>query len=436
MQHLLTALDDIAAQASTITKVDLLRLELGRTPELKDILVWMLDPTKTFGILDLHPTEGEPMQLNEFLTQLQTRKLTGDAARREAGKFPCPELILRILNKDPKAGFGAALVNKACSGLIPEYPYMRCSLPKHVKGLKDFPWSTGIIAQLKADGMFLMASKDLEGVVSLQSRQGSMFPLAPFEKIVAEIREVLPNNTQIQGEFLVRKDGDILPREVGNGILNSVLKGGIFAENEEVIFQVWDCLAHNLVVPRGVIPKPYKSRFSELNFAIAGAKNIFPIEYRIVYSKEEAYEYYTETLKKGYEGLILKDPNMNWFDGTSKSQIKLKLEVDVDLKIVGFNEGKGKHAATFGSVICQTNDGLLEVSVSGFKDAVRKAIWADRVELLDTIMTVKANQIMTPSSEGKKHSLFLPRFVELRKDKVVADSLQQVIDQFESAING
>jgi hypothetical protein len=49
-------------------------------------------------------------------------------------------------------------------------------------------------------------------------------------------------------------------------------------------------------------------------------------------------------------------------------------------------------------------------------------------------MAVKANDIMAPTGKKTKWSLFLPVHVEIRDDKTVADSLQQVKDQFESAI--
>jgi DNA ligase-1 len=48
-------------------------------------------------------------------------------------------------------------------------------------------------------------------------------------------------------------------------------------------------------------------------------------------------------------------------------------------------------------------------------------------------MTVKANDIMPPTGSNGRYSLFLPRFVELRLDKTVADSLQRVKDQKEAA---
>ena len=119
----------------------------------------------------------------------------------------------------------------------------------------------------------------------------------------------------------------------------------------------------------------------------------------------------------------------------SKDQVKFKLEVDVDLKIVGFRDGTdGKRtAATFGSVICQTSDGLLEVAVSGFKREMELYLHENRDSVMHKIMCVKANEVSKPSESNELHSLFHPRFVELRDDKYEADTLQDVIDQFEAA---
>jgi ATP-dependent DNA ligase len=42
--------------------------------------------------------------------------------------------------------------------------------------------------------------------------------------------------------------------------------------------------------------------------------------------------------KRGLEGTIIKAANAGWKDG-KPYQIKMKLEMDIDLRIVGFNYG-------------------------------------------------------------------------------------------------
>jgi DNA ligase-1 len=43
--------------------------------------------------------------------------------------------------------------------------------------------------------------------------------------------------------------------------------------------------------------------------------------------------------KRGLEGTIIKAANAGWKDGKPTYQIKMKLEMDIDLRIVGFNYG-------------------------------------------------------------------------------------------------
>ncbi len=102
---------------------------------------------------------------------------------------------------------------------------------------------------------------------------------------------------------------------------------------------------------------------------------------------------------------------------------------------MGFREGTpGKRTAdTFGSVICRTSDDLLEVAVSGFKRDLEKYLNENRDSALHMIMAVRANEVSKPTDSNPLHSLYHPRVVELRKDKDTADTLQQVIDQFEAA---
>ena len=64
--------------------------------------------------------------------------------------------------------------------------------------------------------------------------------------------------------------------------------------------------------------------------------------------------------------------------------------------------------------------------------AERKTFSSLRKELIGSIMTVKANAVLTTA---KGSSLFLPRFVEMRADKQTADSLESIKEQFDNFFN-
>lgn len=418
-------------------------------PSFKRVLVAALSPAITYGVKVLpNRTEGLAPGTNTFenapiwdvLDKLERRTLSGNAAREEIQKWinflteDSAWLFAQIILCDLRAGFGDSTVNKACPGLIPEYPYMRCSLPKKVK-LDTFDWAGGVISQEKADGSFVNIDKHASGVVLFRSRQGSPYPEVAMEKLANVFRTYIADDTQTHGELLVLEDGAVMARELGNGVLNSVLKGGALEANQTITAVVWDQIPLSAVKSKGKYEVPYKARLSSLirQLPPAGTEPVNLIPTKVVRSLAEARLHFKEMLQLKKEGTVFKNGAAIWKDGTSTEQVKLKVDFDCDLVIKGFEAGKGKNEVTFGSIICETSDGLLEVCVSGFSDAMRKAVSESRADYLETVMTVKANGIMSPSGAGK-HSLFLPRYAEFRLDKKVADTLQQVQEAFDAAV--
>jgi DNA ligase-1 len=136
----------------------------------------------------------------------------------------------------------------------------------------------------------------------------------------------------------------------------------------------------------------------------------------------------------GIEGTVIKNPNGIWEDKTSKDQIKLKIEAEVDLIVRGFNPGNGKNAHLFGSIAAESSDGKLRVNVSGISDKDRERINNEREEWIDKkIITVRANSIMESNDIA---ALFLPRLVEERLDKSEADDFEKIKQIFEEAKQG
>lgn len=366
-----------------------------------------------------------------------------------------------IFEKDLHCGLGAKTINKVFDKLIPIVPYMRCSLPKQVP-LETLPWKEGVISQEKADGMFVNINYSDDGL-TLCSRQGTQFNLDNlFGKHPYEygrlLSRLVPKGNQTHGEMLVLKYEDeafkVLPREEGNGLLNSVLQGSEMPEEHFVRFVLWDTIPLENAETATEYKELYVNRFrglvrnyydnlkdlaltnlssdEEFLFSIVGIVKIIPT--KVVYSFEEAQQHYREMLSKGKEGTVLKTKRGVWKNTTSKDQVKLKLVVDCDLEVVDLEPGKGKFASTFGSMKCKTSDGLLEVSISGFDDVTRQIFFDNKKDIIGKIVTVRFNNVMKPKEDGEKASLFLPRYVELRDDKDTADTLQQVIDAQSSAI--
>lgn len=378
------------------------------------------------------------------LDPIINREITGDGAKKHINDLnnvldPDDSIILKlILGRDAKCGVSVSTINKIWPNLITDPSYMRCSLPKS-SNMKSWDWSKGILAQEKMDGMFCKIVIEKNQVYAF-TRAGNSIPLdnpstneiarafkcfLECEPLTSPLNVGIYEGNQWHGELIVvDSENNILPREIGNGVLNSIIQGE-YDGDYEVKFVAWD-----LIVFEGTDLK-YSDRLEDLDNSIKKANSEYFIKCKThtVYSYDEAINLYKEYLTNGSEGIVVKHPNMIWKDGTSKDCVKIKLEAEIDLKIVGFNKGNGKNSELFGSLICESSDGILSVNVSGFKDKDRKEIFDNFEFYQNEVITVKANALMKNPKE-ESYSLFLPRFVEIRQDKTVADDLNTIKNIF------
>lgn len=453
-------LDKIAQESSKNAKQALVSQHIT-DPLFNEVCALAYDPFRVFGVLPDKDAQGtgelyfDETDALDVLYKLEKRELTGnaarDAVRSQLGQLSkkSGDLFIRILRKDLRAGFGDNTINKACAAnaieaLIPVFPYQRCSLPKDTD-LSKWPWERGVISQEKADGMFTNTTHLKSGPL-FSSRQGSPFPVDAFTDLATEVQKILRADLQYHGEMLVERDGTVLPREIGNGVLNSVLKGGSFAENERPVLVLWDFIPLSAVKAKGKFEAKYLDRFKLLFSMLMNkdlthkSKMIRIIPTKFVRSLDEAYEHYGQLLRQGKEGTVIKHPDAFWRDGTSKEQIKLKLEADCDLEVVAIHEGKpgSKNEGRAGALQCTTSCRNLIVDVAVKNEKMRDEVDAAPNDWIGRVITVRANQILNPSPSNTYHSLFLPRMVDdhYRTDKTEADSLERVQQQFENAIKG
>lgn len=450
-------IETIAAEPGKKAKEALIA-QHGADELLRRTLVAALSPLVSYGVSKMPDRQGKGSDAFDAATwdlidALAKRKLTGHAARdaiqAEVDRLGAEsaQLLTRILRKNLKAGFSESTVNKAIKNCIPEFPYMRCSLHTDVK-LEDWPWAEGVISQEKADGMFTNCDVYSDSI-ELRSRQGLPMPLEHLGPLTSALHQALEAGYEYHGELLVEHmvagKWTPQPREVGNGILNRIANGSPVPEGMRVTYSVWDRIPLEAVVAKGKHAEPYKSRFAHLREMLEPKAGQEPssqpgiarlIPYRIVHSLKEAYQHYAEMLRSGKEGTVIKRPDLTWADSTSRGQVKLKVKFPVELRIKGFNEADvdSKNRATFGSVACESECGRLKVNVTGFSDADRADIHSRREQLIDTIMAVESNDIMEPSKEDGFYSLFLPTCLELRTDKVIADTLEQIQAQLKAAM--
>lgn len=446
-------LECIAATSSKLEKEALLRRH-GAEESLRAVLLHALSPTVSFGMKAVPARshadpagEGFDESTWNLLRGMRQRTLTGHAARDAVQlqidrlDAKSAELLWRILRRDLRAGFSASTVNKAIKGLIKEYPYQRCSLPAD-SNLKKFDWTRGAFSQIKADGMFANVTVDgqAEVAVALRTRQGNELPTRELSDLVDAIEFLLDPGYGYHGELVVFQDGRLMPRKAGNGVLNRVLQGGKLEPNQQVVFQVWDRIPLGKLQPDGEHREPYVQRYAHLVDMLeeaGGAAQVRLIDTRVVHSFEEAVAHCREIVALGLEGTILKAAGAFWRDGTSKDQVKLKIEAVCDLRIMEIlpgDEGK-KNAGRAGRLRCASEDERLVVDVTVKNEAMRDALDERPQAFIGGIVEVVFNDIMDPGPSNPLHCLYLPRLKNgfVRLDKLEADDLARVYAQFEAA---
>jgi len=358
-------------------------------------------------------------------------------------------IIERIIEKDCKINLGTSNINKVFPKLIEKTGYLgaKSYSDKLVKNiLKSNPIN---FSQEKMDGRYVNVIIR-SGEVEMCSRQGEPTILGGT-KFLSELETL--DDCVLNGELTMDSpDGSIMDRYSSNGIIASLIdinkkredrtpeqtqkkidafekKHMKFQEALDLIrLTAWDILTVDEYYDVKSAT-PYNIRFNNLK-EILESKNLTMvslIESREITTMEEVIGHFEEILSKNGEGTILKSFDGKWRDGKFPSQVKLKKEIELDLKIVGFNYGTGKNSEVISSFNCESEDGLLKTSPTGMKEDVMIDVTERQSELLNTVVAVKCSGL-SQDSEGN-YSLLHPVYKGLRiGEKDIANSLEECIE--------
>jgi ATP-dependent DNA ligase len=418
---ILDILNEIAATPSTNAKEAIIRREKDKTT-LRAVFAAAYDPTISYYIRKI-PTytpdsDGEGVRLSvaiDELSALSSRKVTGDAGieflRDLLNNLDSDDakVIERIIDRDLRCGCSDSIASRVWPGLVPTFDVMLSH--KDISGIK-FP----AYAQIKSDGA--RCHMMLRGSAAMAfSRNGKPIELhGTFDALLAK---TINEGETLDGELLaVDKDGKVLDRKTGNGIVNKAVKGTISKEEAEMlIFATWDIVDFTSTIP-------YTTRIERLTKAVTSGHKIHVLQTSIVNNEAEAQAFFEQCVSQGEEGAMIKNINAVWVPKRTKDLGKMKAEEVADLVIVGLEEGAGKYAGKLGALVCETSDGKLRVNVgSGFSDEDRKEYWSN--QMVGKVIEVMYNQKIQDKNGGQA-SLFLPRFLSVRIDKNIANSFDEL----------
>jgi len=413
--------------------------------------------------------ERSGYSLNEALDRLEmefaTRNITGNKALDELTYIlenlskDNAEVLEKVINRDLKINIGKTQINKIFKGLITKPPYSRCEIgsSKNIKINIDF--TQKVYSQEKMDGTYRSCIKDLDSITFF-SRSGIE---GEFPTIKEEIKQ-FPDGYAYLGEMTIllneetyklaynrlvkkkateedfkilekafnNKEG-MLPRGIGNGMINSDN-----IPHKYVVFTLWN-----------MIPlEEYNKKLGEINYENLfnkleefledkNFKNVKLCEYKIVHNMKDTYEHFNEITSKGGEGTIIKAHNLKWKDGNSKQQLKIKLEIDIDVRVTSFNAGnKGsKNEDYFSGINYTTDDDKIQGAIGVTSMTEKERDWFDenRELVIGNVIEVTCNNI-TKATGTEYYSLSHPRYKCLRGSEKETNTLQESFDKKEMAM--
>lgn len=188
---------------------------------------------------------------------------------------------------------------------------------------------------------------------------------------------------------------------------------GKYTNKSDLHYYIYDIVAEKLT---------YKQRKDILfKFAISGTGvqcSILPVLDKVLVYLNPEYnwkldEWLDKITSKGGEGIMLRDPDAYYQHKRTDALLKYKKLQSMDLRITGWNEGKGKYEGAIGSFICENDEGTIKVNVAGISDAVR---WSNPDWWIGKIIEV-AYFDYSVSKTNNHISLRFPRMKKIRDDK-------------------
>lgn len=437
-------------------------------------------PNKQFHYQESNTALTLEYALEIFLQQLNSRTLTGqkaiDEAQRIMDRLPesDAEVLRRIILRDLKCGVSAKTVNKIWKNIIPSNAYMRCSGEEKLKNI-TYP----AIIQEKADGVFcnMVIRHSMTSDVNFITRNGTEFSIDP---IIEDLKQFDLTNVVLIGEMLVLKDksDEVEERKDGNGLINKVTKENQTLETitskiekaktdkqklnalnslqkhndtmteikENIILEIWD------IIPleeweNGLYDVPYKTRINNVLDFIkkVDSHRLKRIPTKKIENEEEARSFNIKMIEIGKEGSIVKNMKSIFKNGTSTEQIKLKAIRDADLICIGWYHGRpdtdfadgvgglnlesadGKVKVNVGSGLSRCQRGMEPIDPKNIAKGLKVIDGFDFEQYVGRVIEIQYNELIQ-SDNSETYSLFLPRFVELREDKDVADTLEKLLE--------
>ena len=424
-----TIIQQLEADNSRLAKEAILESAMNEgLDEFFEGVAMCLDKLYTFGVKQVPVSEANGQGLSwanfkELAESLRKRAITGHDARDAiklamdiATQSQWNDFYRRILIKDLRCGVSEKTVNTVAKKTKkPQYsvPVFECMLAhdganheKKITGKK--------LLEPKLDGVRAVTVVDFESrTVTMYTRNGKV--LENFSHITDA---VLAQIDELGRSYVL--DGEVVSNSFQELMTQVHRKGDVQAQDARLmLFDVVPLVEFKS--GQSVMGQRRRSNLLR-SFApiFEQTKCVDIIPQKEVNLDEflgdiEYKDYNKEMVAKGFEGIMIKDPDAKYECKRSTSWLKQKPFIEVSLEITDIEEGTGRNVGKLGAFVCEgIDDGkTIKVNVgSGFTDGNRSEYWDGRDSVLGQVVEVRADAV-TQNQDGT-YSLRFPRFMRFR----------------------
>jgi len=416
--RVITSLED---HASRLNKEAIIEAEKDNA-ELFEGFNLALSPFITFGVKKV-PTHSGPdgqglpwIAFKELCELLRTRQLTGDAARdaielalSASTKSQWNNWYRRILIKDLRCGVSEKTINKIVKNAVPLF---ECMLA-HDGANHESKVSGKKLLEPKLDGVRCLTIVDYEARTVVQySRNGKV--LENFSHITDGL---LQHIDDFERSYVI--DGEVVSSSF-QALMKQVHRKDDVKANDAVLMAFDIIPLSEFKAGKSKLGQKRRSAMLKVfraTFDKVGSIDIVPqkeVDLDDFVGQVEFKEFNKEAIDKGFEGIMIKDPEAPYVCKRHVAWLKQKPFIEVSLTIVGIEPGTGKNEGKMGAVICEgEEDGkFIRVNVgSGWTDDQRAEI-DDSV--IGQVLEVRADAITRSQDSEDVYSLRFPRALRFR----------------------
>lgn len=316
-------------------------------------------------------------------------------------------LLDSIICKNLQLGVDVLTINKAIPKLIPTFDVMLANKyfdnPDYVEG-KEFSLTT------KIDGGRIFAVKE-DNEVKFYTRAGQLYEgLVDLEN---ELKQIL-GSFCLDGELTLLDSGSLDSGMQYKETMKISRKDG---EKHGLRMKVFDYVTiDEFKNKKGV--NPYNVRREFLNQLFNNYKFKYFYLLPLLYKggdTSKIKEILNQQVSHGEEGVMININNAPYDFKRTNSLLKVKKMKDLDLEVVGFEEGDNRNKGKLGALICRYKNNTVKVG-GGYGDELREEIWNHKEDWLGRTVVVQYFEETVNTQTGLP-SLRFPVYIDYREDK-------------------